>query len=403
MPAPTILPWLGRCSVVVLAGLLVACAGPTTPDAANAPSGSSAGQSSSVQGTTGTSAKPVATGAPNPSPVPSSPGSASAAGKPATSAPFSGGQVEFSYGIASVDPGVLPAWMARDQGFYKNNGLNVGIVATESGARGLQAMAAGQLQLMDIGLSPVIIANSAGTKFRVVDSIGNAFGFIIVGGKDLTPENAAQRLKGGKLGISSFGSETDVAATVFLQRLGLVRDKDVSVLQTGNNATRLAALTSGSIDATPLLAGEALSATRAGLKALWDMAEGSDWLFEADAADQGYSSDHRDSLVRWLKGWAEGNYYARSHPEDAKKVVAREFKYSDSQLVDAAYDRFLKLAPVNLRPSDASVRAELTHYQGVKDVNLKSTNPADYVDVSILDELEKSGFLPDLRRKYSIS
>ena len=49
-------------------------------------------------------------------------------------------------------------------------------------------------------------------------------------------------MKGKKVGITTFGSESDVAATLFIEHLGLVRDKDVSVIQTGDATAQVAAL-----------------------------------------------------------------------------------------------------------------------------------------------------------------
>jgi len=55
-------------------------------------------------------------------------------------------------------------------------------------------------------------------------------------------------LKGRKVGVSRYGSLTDLALREALHHYKLVPDKDVTILQTGGEATRFAALTSGAID-----------------------------------------------------------------------------------------------------------------------------------------------------------
>ena len=54
-------------------------------------------------------------------------------------------------------------------------------------------------------------------------------------------------LKGKRIGISRFGSSSEFGARVLLKKAG-VDPKDVSILQIGNEAERLAALKSGNID-----------------------------------------------------------------------------------------------------------------------------------------------------------
>ena len=62
-------------------------------------------------------------------------------------------------------------------------------------------------------------------------SNANAIPYTIFGTKGITAENVAEKLRGTKIGISSFGSESDVSITLFLRGLGLSRDRDVTVKQ----------------------------------------------------------------------------------------------------------------------------------------------------------------------------
>jgi len=90
-----------------------------------------------------------------------------------------------------------------------------------------------------------------------------------------------------------------------------------------------------------------------------------------------------------LKSLAAGNAYARANPDGAKKILATELKYSDPKLVDAAYEEFLKVTPANMRPTPEGIQEVLKQVPAVtKDLKLKSTTPADYVDLSLLDQLK---------------
>jgi NitT/TauT family transport system substrate-binding protein len=58
---------------------------------------------------------------------------------------------------------------------------------------------------------------------------------------------SANELKGKRFAISRFASSADFGARALLRRLG-VDPKDVTILQIGNEADRLAALRAGSVD-----------------------------------------------------------------------------------------------------------------------------------------------------------
>jgi len=76
-------------------------------------------------------------------------------------------------------------------------------------------------------------------------------------------------LKGKKVGINSFGSSVDYMAYAALSRSGLDPNKDVTILTAGGgNLDRIAALVSGSIDATVVSSPFEYQAEKQGLKTL---------------------------------------------------------------------------------------------------------------------------------------
>lgn len=148
----------------------------------------------------------------------------------------------FRAGISTVsDAFVIQLWMAEDAGLFKKHGLNVELIDMEGGTRGLQVLLSGQIEAMHVGLGPMIRANSQGADMRLIASFCNTIPFTI-----FTPANVrtASDLKGGTVGISSFGSESDIAIDIALKRLGLTR-RDVTITQIGGGSVRLAALLSG--------------------------------------------------------------------------------------------------------------------------------------------------------------
>src|SRR5438105_961962 len=54
-------------------------------------------------------------------------------------------------------------------------------------------------------------------------------------------------LRGKRVGVSRIGSSSDIATRLALQRLNLVPDQDVDVIQVGSLTARISALESGAI------------------------------------------------------------------------------------------------------------------------------------------------------------
>ena len=128
--------------------------------------------------------------------------------------------VPFRVGISDAVNTVLPVWMAQEGGFYAANGLKVEIVNMGGGSRGAKALQAGTIDLMRVGMSSVVQANRAGGDLRLIASMSNVIRFVIVTAPGV---KTAADLKGGVIGVSSFGSESDSTVTLALERLNLTR------------------------------------------------------------------------------------------------------------------------------------------------------------------------------------
>ena len=132
----------------------------------------------------------------------------------------------FRIGISAPVVTIFPVWMGEAGGFYEKEGLKVEVVTMEGGSRGVQVLMSGEIQAMHVGLAPVVLANKQGADLRLVTSTGNTIPITIFG----TPAiKSMADLKGKTVGISTFGSETDIAISIALKNARLSR-QDVTDL-----------------------------------------------------------------------------------------------------------------------------------------------------------------------------
>jgi NitT/TauT family transport system substrate-binding protein len=299
--------------------------------------------------------------------------------------------IELKAGIADPVNTVLAWWTAQAAGFYADQGLKVEILNMSGGSRGAQELQAGRLDVMHVGLSSVVKLNRAGGDLRLIGSLSNVIRFTFFSGPGV---KTAADLKGGVVGVSTFGSESDSTVTLALQRLGLRRD-DVTLKEYGGGPARLAAVKSGEIKATTLNEPFTSLAREAGVKAMVDLVpEQIPWLFSGVTVRHDAIASRRDALTRFLKATIEGNYLALSDEKRAKEILARELKISDPRIIDISYNDFKQQSPPDLEPSRAGAENILAQLPG------GSSKVDGYVDAGILDGLRSAGFFAEMQRKY---
>jgi len=298
----------------------------------------------------------------------------------------------FKVGISEPVNTVLALWMAQAGGLYTAHGLDVEIISMNGGSRGARELQSGRIDAMHVGLSSVIRLNQDGGDLRTIASLSNVIRFTFFTAPGV---KTAADLKGGVVGVSTFGSESDSTATLALARLGMKRD-DVVLKEYGGGTRRLEAVKSGEIKGTAINEPVASLAREAGLTAMVDLAaEKIPWLFSSVVVKASFLQGHSDMLTRFLKASIEGNYLALTDEKRAKEVLARQTSIVDPKIIDTSYNDFRQQSPVNLEPSKAGAQNVIDRFPG-----LNSRNVDDYIDTSILDGLKMEGFFAAMERRY---
>lgn len=307
-------------------------------------------------------------------------------------------QTPFKFGISAPVVTIFPVWMAEAGGFYGKEGLKVEVVSMEGGSRGVQVLLSGEIQGMHVGVAPVIQANRAGADIRAITSTANTIPITMFTKPDI---RSAADLKGKSVGISAFGSETDIAISLALKKLGLDR-KDVTILQIGGSSQRFAALSAGRIDAVPLLEPAITMAREKGFNPILDLAaEKTPWIFDSVVVTRSYMQQNGETLTRFVRAYLAGAYLALSDEKKAKEEIAKRFKTQDAKVIDATYDDFKRLMPRDGAPSVEGARnvIEQLHALGI---DVGSRNVDDHLDFSIIEKLKRDGYFAQLEKEFPV-
>jgi len=131
----------------------------------------------------------------------------------------------------------------------------------------------------------------------------------------------AEDLKGGVVGVSTFGSESDSTVTLALQKLGLGRG-DVVVKEYGGGTRRLEAVKSGEIKATALNEPLTSLARQQGVNVLVDLVPDQiPWLFSGIVVRHSDIAARRDVLTRFPQSQHRGQLH-RGHGREARQGSA---------------------------------------------------------------------------------
>jgi len=218
-------------------------------------------------------------------------------------------------------------WLGEDQGFFKKHGLDVSSVFTGSGSVTSQALLAGEAKLASTSVGPTAGAVSAGADLVIVAGTIHIlpYQFWV-----LPQVRQPADLKGKRVGISTFGSGSHLAAEVALQSLGLdpVRDK-VAIIQVGTQPDRVAALVTGRIEATPLEPGFGQAARDKGLTVMSDLTKtDAPYLNTVIVASRRYIKENPQVIESFLKGTIDGLAFLSNPANEkaVKSVLSRHLK-----------------------------------------------------------------------------
>ena len=287
-----------------------------------------------------------------------------------------------------------PVYIMKELDLPRKHGLDVEMLFVPVSSRALQAALAGEIQFLTSGGVANINANATGADFVGLTATLNTFAFKILGSPDIKkPEN----LKGKKVAISRLGGASDFSIRYALTHWGLVPDKDVALLQVGGEPESVLALQNRAVDAAILSEPFSTVATRAGAVLVADLSQlGVPYTMHGFGVRKSFIRANRDVVVRFMKAYLEGIYVFKTNKELALNVLKKYTRLDDLSLVQASYDemsqRLIRRVPYPDREGIQTIIDQLAKTRP----QMKSLNPSDFIDPSILKEIEDSGFIKKL-------
>ena len=297
---------------------------------------------------------------------------------------------------SSVSPTQAAAWYASDKGLFKKYGLDITLTFISSGSKAVAALISGDMDICQVAISGIVNAIAAGKNIVFIAGLVNTYPGILYVKPSIT---TAEQLKGGTLAVSTPGSANTVASSLVLGKLGL-KPEDVTLLSFDSEAGRYTALSTGKVDGALLFPPATLQAKEKGFTNLYDLGKTKlPYQFVGIGTSRAFIQKDRDSVTAFVKAMAESVALMKKDPDGTKAVLAK----------------YLQLDPVaeaaNLQETyqaiiiDSFVDKPYPSNEGIQTVidSLVHDNPSvgkitpdQTLDLSILKEIEQSGFFNQL-------
>lgn len=293
-------------------------------------------------------------------------------------------------GYPSPSASFSPLFAAKEAGLFEKHGL-AGELLYLQGIQITQVHVAGHVDFTVTGAPLPMRAAVEGADLTLAASSIDKFIYKLI----VEPSIAKPAdLKGKIIGITTFGSLPDVAIRMVLKKWGMNADTDVKLIQVGRMSDMVVALASKKIDAGVISDPTSFQAEKIGMKRLLDMAdEDVEFANVAVAVKRALVKSNRNLVLSFLKAYVEGTRRFMTDKPFGVKILGKYTGSQDQEILRKTYDLFAgKYIKRNPFLSQSGVEATL---QMIADRNpkAKSRKAVDFMDTSLMGELDKQGFL----------
>lgn len=285
-------------------------------------------------------------------------------------------------------------WVTKEARLFEKHGLQVELIYIGGSSKVVQAMLAREIPIAEIAIPAVIQANMAGADLVMLAGPNHKPGQKIM----VKPEiRKNEDLKGKKIGVTRFGTSDDFLLRYVLGQWGIAPDREVALIQMGGSQETLAGMVAKSVDGGLLSSPLHLRAASLGFSLLADLsAIGVDYQGAGVVTTRSFVRENPDTIRRYLRAYVEGLHRLKTNKNFSMKVIGKYSRIGEADALEETYQHYaVKVMPRILYPTTQGIQMVLDEMSS-RNPKAKVLQPAVFIDVSQLQELEQSGFIKNL-------
>jgi len=298
-------------------------------------------------------------------------------------------------GYGSISSAQFPAWMAKESGIFRKNGLDVELVFFRGSTTAVMALLARETPISQVTGPPVVSASLRGSDAVMIAGGAVVADYWLMSRSDM---KTAEQLKGGSVAVSTFGGQSEFVARIALKKLGLTPVKDVTMVQIGAPPDRLTALQTGKVRAALLNPPDSFVGEKKGFHTLVQLSVPTQST--GVATTRRFIRENPDVVKKYIRSQVEAVHRIKTDRVAGMNVLVKYLGPQDKEILektyeDASNDRKL---PPKQYPTLEGIKNILDPLAET-DPKAKAAKAEDFVDMSFISELDQSGYIDSLYKK----
>lgn len=283
-----------------------------------------------------------------------------------------------------------PLWVAKEAGIFKEYGIDAKLIYMEGGRLSIQGLLSGSTQFMTGDAVSALTAVAGGADIVLLASAKNILPYVFAVSKDVRRN---EDLKGKMIATSQIGGRAGEIARMAVKNMGLDPDKDVTYLAVGGTMSRLAALSTGRVQAAPISQIMVPVAEERGLRVL--QLEPIPLIIDALWTTRKYTEENPQMINNVLRAYVRGIATLVREREKSMDIMRKYMRVSDTRVLQNAYDSYKKDVDRIPIPSDKAIQTtlEITHRLAPK---LANVDIKKHLYFGPVQRLKEEGFIDRL-------
>jgi NitT/TauT family transport system substrate-binding protein len=299
-------------------------------------------------------------------------------------------------GWAAMTASHTPLWVAQEKGFLAKQGLLVEPIFFGAGPPAMQALVAGDLDIVVTSAPNVVNPRLGGVDAVMILSIIPTFIDHIISAANIT---SPEQLKGKIGSVNRFGSISEMGLRLSLRRLGIDPEKDVQIVPAGGNPERLAAISKGIAQFTIMNEPFIKEAERLGFRDLVNMATLKIPLHgNGIVTREAIIKAKRPVVAKFARAITEAIHYIKADKETTKAIIGKYTRFTDPEGLERTYKNYTAVL-LDVPYADPVGIKTLLDDMAAKNPKAAAADPKSFVDASFVQEMESSGFIKQLSKR----
>jgi len=297
---------------------------------------------------------------------------------------------------AGFSPTNSPIWVIEEKKLLQKQGVTPEIIAINASPTVLQALLADEIDAASISVTTLASSRLQGADTVMIVGVVPTFVDHIVSLASITK---VEQLKGKTAGVNRLGSTSDLGLRLALKKLGIDPDKDAKIIPTGGTAERLAALSKGLTQFTIIPEPFLTQAEKLGLHNLYNISDLKiPFWWNGILTRESIIKSRRPLMLKLARAVVEAIYIIKTDKEYAKALFRKNLGVTDPEGLERAYKDYSNVFPEVPYPNPDGVKTMLDDL-APKNPKAAAADPKTFVDLSLIRELDSSGFIKQLYRK----